>query len=305
MNRSPFRHRPNPSALLRAQDDDAVELLLYDEIGFFGITAKMFAETLARIDASTIHLRVNSPGGDVFDGVAIHNALRQHDAEVITHIDGLAASIASVIALAGDEVRMAPNAFFMIHNPWGITIGDAELHRKMAGTLDKIAEGAIASTYQAKTGLDLETIETWMDEETWFNAAEAEDAGFADVIEDAAVEAKASAFDLSIYQRVPEELQQMPSGADEWLTADEWREFEATLRDEGLSRKDAVTAVSCLKQLASAMLVTPSSPLRDEGRADHGPDAALEAARAILADLTVGGIHTERFAHHERKGRRH
>lgn len=293
--RSPFR-RSVHSSLVRAKDD-AVELLIYDEIGFFGITAKQVADELARIEADTIHLRINSPGGDVFDGVAIHNALRAHPAEIITHIDGLAASIASVIALAGDEVRMAPNAFFMIHNPWGITIGDADDHRKMGDTLDKIAEGSIASTYMAKTGEALETVETWMDEETWFNAREAKAAGFADVVEEAApAEARGVLpFDLSIYQHVPAGLPYAPP-VDDGLTADDWRELEATLRDEGLSRKDAVTAVSCLKQLASAMLATPSTPLRDAVSADPEADAALAAAEALVANLTVGALNMERFA---------
>lgn len=295
-HRNLFSRAPRQS-LVRAQDDDAVELLLYDEIGFWGITAKQFADELARIEASTIHLRVNSPGGDVFDGVAIYNTLRAKDAQVITHIDGLAASIASVIALAGDEVRIAPNAFFMIHNPWGVTIGDADLHRKMADRLDKISLGAIVSTYRAKTGAAVATIERWMDDETWFTAEQAADAGFVDVVEEVApAEDRALPFDLSIYQHVPAGLNYAASGDESFLTADQRRDLEATLRDEGLSRKDAVTAVSCLlEQLASATLATPSTPLRDEGRADPGLHAAQSAAEALLASLTAGA-HNTRFA---------
>jgi ATP-dependent protease ClpP protease subunit len=243
--RSPF-HRAPARSLVRALDDgDAVELLLYDEIGFWGITAKQFAEQLATITAGTIHLRVNSPGGDVFDGVAIFNALRAHPAQVITHIDGLAASIASVIALAGDEVRMAPNAFFMIHNPWGITIGDAQVHRKMADTLDKIADSAIASTYRAKSGQDAETVETWMNDETWFTAAEAEDAGFVDVVEDAQpADASAAAFDLSIYQHVPPDLRDAEP-------APRVREAERRLREAGFSRQAAKAgAAAAIRALA-------------------------------------------------------
>lgn len=293
--RSPFR-RPLPSSLIRAKGD-AVEMLIYDEIGFWGITAKQVADELAQIEADTIHLRINSPGGDVFDGVAIHNALRAHPAQIITHIDGLAASIASVIALAGDEVRMAPNAFFMIHNPWGVTIGDAKLHRKMAGTLDKIAEGAIASTYMAKTGEALETVETWMDEETWFNASEAQEAGFADVVEEAApAEARgALPFDLSIYQHVPAALHyELPD--PETLTQEQVREYQAILRDEGFSHKEAATVLSGLKKLCQRDVGIPSSLPRDDGGADLAPDAAVAVVQAILANRQVGAPYTERFA---------
>jgi len=297
MKRSPF-HRSAPSSIVRAKDD-AVELLLYDEIGFWGITAKEFAQALSQIDADTIHLRINSPGGDVFDGVAIHNSLRQHPAQIITHIDGLAASIASVIALAGDEVRIAPNAFFMIHNPWGVTIGDADLHRKMADTLDKIALGAIVSTYRAKTGADVETIETWMKEETWFSAEQAAEAGFVDAVEEATpAEARgALPFDLSIYQHVPAGLRYTPQDEDE-LSIGELRDLEAALRDEGLSRREAAAAVSGFKKWHRRDADAPSTLPRDDGGADPRPDAALAAAQAFLADLCVGAINTERFAHH-------
>jgi ATP-dependent protease ClpP protease subunit len=290
--RSPFR-RHAPGALVRAQDDGAVELLLYDEIGYWGIRAKEFAEVLAGIDAETIHLRVNSPGGDVFDGVAIFNSLRQHGAQIVTHVDGLAASIASVIALAGDEVRMAPNAFFMIHNPWSITLGNAKEHRKVADTLDKIAAGALLSTYQAKTGLDAETLETWMDEETWLDAEESREAGFADVVEEAApADARAVLpFDLGAFARVPDGLRwQAPADG---LTPEDLRELEAVLRDEGLSRKEAAAAVSGLKKWrqrdAGASSSTPPGS-RDGAGADHGRAEPLHAANALAARMLAGAL---------------
>lgn len=288
MKHSPFRRSPVRS-LFHAQGD-AVEMFLYDEIGFFGITAKEFASQLSQIDAETIHLRINSPGGDVFDGVAIHNALRQHPAHVVTHIDGLAASIASVIALAGDEVRIAPNAFFMIHNPWGVTVGDARDHRKMADTLDSIALGAIASTYEAKTGASREVIETWMDEETWFSAEQAAEAGFVDAVDTVPAENRALPFDLSIYQRVPAELRYRAED-DTILSVEEWRDMETALRDEGLSRKDAVTALSGLKKWCQRDAGTPMTPPRDEVRADHrAPTDALTAVRALIGTYTLDAL---------------
>lgn len=290
MMRSPF-HRSPPSALVRAKAD-AVELLLYDEIGFWGIRAKEFAEVLSGIEADTIHLRINSPGGDVFDGVAIYNSLKQHPAQIVTHIDGLAASIASVIALAGDEVRIAPNAFFMIHNPWGVTIGDADLHRKMADTLDKVALGAIVSTYRAKTGADVETIETWMDEETWFAAEQAAEVGFVDAVEDATpAEARGTLpFDLSIYQHVPSGLHYAPRDDDE-VSVDALRDLEATLRDEGLSRREAAAAVSGFKKWHRRDADAPSTPPRDAG----GAADALAAVQAITANLTKSALHGTRW----------
>lgn len=264
--RSPF-HRAAALELVR-DAGDAVEILLYEEIGFWGVSAKVFADELARIDASTIHLRINSPGGDVFDGVAIYNALRAHKARVITHIDGLAASIASVIALAGDEVRMAPNAFFMVHNPWAIAMGDAAEFRKMAETLEKISEGAIAKTYQLKTGEDLETIETWMDDETWFTADEAKDAGFVDLVEDTEpAEAEASAFDLSIYQRVPDALRDVGKSP-------RVREAERRLRDAGFSRQAAKAgAAAAVRAL--------------DGQREAGGGESAEIAAAITEFATT------------------
>ena len=282
--RSPFR-RAIRSDLVRAQDD-AVELLIYDEIGFFGITAKQVTDALARIQADTIHLRINSPGGDVFDGVAIHNALRAHPAKVVTHIDGLAASIASVIALAGDEVRIAPNAFFMIHNPWGVTIGDAIIHRKMADTLDKIADGSIASTYRAKTGADAETVETWMDDETWFNAREAKKAGFVDVVEEAApAEARALPFDLSIYQHVPDGLQY--ELRDDVLTIDQVRDLEGRLRERDVSQEHAARAIAAFKQWLRG---EPGAPEHTRREGAGGDANAASAASELLASIGVASL---------------
>lgn len=225
--RSPFR-RHLPRAGFRAAGETA-EVLLYDEIGYFGITAKEFVTRLQAIEAETIHLRVNSPGGDVFDGLTIANALRGHQAQVIVHVDGLAASIASIIALAGDEVRMAENAFLMIHDPFTIAIGNAEDFRKVAGTLDKVA-GVLADTYRAKSGAETEQVKQWMADETWFTAQEAVDAGLADTAE-APSEARAS-FDLSVFAKAPDALRARQAGPT-------IRDCERALREAGLSATDA------------------------------------------------------------------
>lgn len=171
---------------------EGATVYIYDEIGAFGITASQFVEQLAEIKASTIALRINSPGGNVFEGVTIHNALRRHSATVTTFIDGVAASIASVVALAGNKVRIAENAFFMIHDPFALVVGTAEDMRKAAQTLDQVAQSTIISAYLKKTGASEKQVKEWMAVETWFTADEALEAGFVDAV-DASEDMKNSA----------------------------------------------------------------------------------------------------------------
>jgi len=205
----------NPQLLyqIRAAEkktDDA-EILIYDEIGASwygeGITAKGFAADLAAVKAKRLRVRINSGGGSVFEGLAIYNALRTHSAKVTCEIDGVAASIASVIALAGDTVKMADNAFFMVHNPFGAAMGDADDMRAFADLLDKVG-GSLAGIYAEKTGADEDQIQAWMDAETWFTAEEAKAAGFIDAItKGKTVEARA---DLAAYGNVPDSLRTTP-----------------------------------------------------------------------------------------------
>jgi ATP-dependent Clp protease, protease subunit len=163
---------------------DRAEIWIYEMIGedFFsggGIIADAFRKDLATVKASKIDLHINSPGGDVFDGLAIYNLLKQHPAKITTYIDGIAASIASVIALAGDEVYMAENALFMIHNPRGMVFGESSDMRKRADVLDT-ARNSISKAYLAKTGKDEQSIFALMDAETWMDASDALDIGFID-----------------------------------------------------------------------------------------------------------------------------
>jgi ATP-dependent Clp endopeptidase proteolytic subunit ClpP/HK97 family phage major capsid protein len=159
------------------------DIWIYEEIGetwFGGLSAKRLKDDLEALgDITLITLHINSPGGDVFDGNAIYNLLKQHKARVVVYIDGLAASIASVVAMAGDEIHIAENALMMVHDPWTYAIGNAEELRKMADMLDKI-KGTIITTYVKRTGLEEEEIEELMAAETWMNAEEAVEYGFAD-----------------------------------------------------------------------------------------------------------------------------
>ena len=153
------------------------------------VTPKQFVrelEALGRVDQ--LNIRINSPGGNVFAGQAIYSILRRHEARKVVTVDGLAASIASVVAMAGDEVVMPVNAMMMVHNPHGLSIGFADDHRKFADTLDKIRDGIVA-TYRDKTSLRRSQIEGFMDDETWFTAEEAVEQGFADRVDSRQVSA--------------------------------------------------------------------------------------------------------------------
>lgn len=180
---------------------DVAEVLLYDEIGWYGVSAADFARELATVDASAITVRINSPGGDVYDALAILNALRGHSATITTVVDGLAASAASFIAQAGDVRLMRPNSQVMIHDSWGVAVGDAEDLRKMADELER-ASNNIASIYADRAGGTVEDWRAVMRAETWFSDAEAVEAGLADRVEgkaDATESARAAAYDLSIF----------------------------------------------------------------------------------------------------------
>src|SRR5688500_17696434 len=112
--------------------ENAAEVKIYEDIGYFGVSAKAFADDIEKIAAKTIHVRLNTYGGEAFDGIAIYNALRAHPATIIVHIDGIAASAGSVVAMSGDEIRMADNAFLMIHEGHGGVYGEAEDMRHYA-----------------------------------------------------------------------------------------------------------------------------------------------------------------------------
>ena len=136
---------------IRARAEGA-EVSIYDEIGAYGVSAKSFLDELGALpDDGPLTLRLNSPGGSVFDAVAIYNALKRHAGPVTVWIDGIAASAASYIAMAGDEVVMPENAFLMIHDPSGFVMGTADDMRAMAEALDKI-KGSLVAGYVGEVG---------------------------------------------------------------------------------------------------------------------------------------------------------
>lgn len=172
---------PRWYSIRNAADPEEAEVLLYESIGgWFGVYADEFLAELRQVTSPKIRLRINSPGGSVFEGVAIANALRAHPATVTVQVDGIAASIASVIAMAGDRVEMAPNSMLMIHEASGACMGPASEMTKMAEVLDLISQN-ISNAYAARSGTDAATWRDAMRAETWYLPDDAVAAGLADV----------------------------------------------------------------------------------------------------------------------------
>ncbi len=160
------------------------EIFIYGPIGssFFeeAVSAKQFARDLRGLkDVKAIDLRINSEGGDVFDAQAIYTLLQEHDAAITVHVDGVAASAASFIAMAGDRIKISESAWIMIHNAWTIALGDGDEFRRMADLLDNV-NATIRDKYVARTGQTPETVAEMMTAETWMNGPEAVEQGFAD-----------------------------------------------------------------------------------------------------------------------------
>jgi len=201
----------------KAVDEKTAELTLYGEISDYSwwgdeVTPKEFKEDLDALgDIDVLNVYINSPGGDVFAGQAIYSMLKRHKAKINVYIDGLAASIASLIAMAGDKVIMPANAMMMIHNPWTWGMGNSNDFRKLADDLDKIRDSMIVA-YEKKSALMINEIIEIMDAETWLSAQDCLDYGLADEIEETKeVAASVDKKYLAIYQNIPEGLKKPPT----------------------------------------------------------------------------------------------
>lgn len=230
----------------QAKGEQNVEISIFDEIGMWGVSAKEFIAELKQHAGKKITCYINSPGGSVFDALAIYNALRANGAEITTKVMGVAASAASLIAMAGDKIIMPENTFMMIHNPMVGAYGNAEEMRDMADVLDKIAASLIG-VYVARTGLSEADVKALLDDETWLNAADAVEKGFATEME-VALKIAAS-FDL---ERLPENIRsvyeakadeqgdvEIPNG-DGVTDEEDDTEPKDTLADEIQSAADAI-----------------------------------------------------------------
>ncbi|KMY59963.1 head maturation protease, ClpP-related [Geobacillus stearothermophilus] len=199
---------------MSADGSNSADIFIYGDIVSYqwdetDTSAASFKKDLDAVgDVDTINLYINSPGGNVFEGVAIHNMLKRHKAKINVYVDALAASIASVIAMAGDTIHMPKNAMLMIHNPWTWTYGNAAELRKVADDLDRIGN-SIKQTYLQKAGdkLTEEKLQEMLDAETWLSADEAYEHGLCDVVLEASQIAASISDELfSKYKNVPKQL---------------------------------------------------------------------------------------------------
>lgn len=191
----------------RKANEKSGEIAIYNDIGAWGITSEDFRNELQALgDVSKIDLRINSAGGDVFDGVAIYNLLIRHPAKIVVTVDGIAASIASMVAMAGDEVVMPDNTMMMIHDPMGEIVGGgtADDMREIADLIDRLKENMI-SAYMRRSNLDRDGVAALMSDETWLSADEAVKYGFADRVVES-VKIAARALDLDQFVKPPGRL---------------------------------------------------------------------------------------------------
>ncbi len=246
---------------IEALAEDEAEILIYDVIGWPYNDATEFIRNLNGIKAKTITVRINSPGGDVFDGTAIFNALANHPAKIVTRVEGLAASMASALAMAGKEVQAYSNTMMMIHDPWVLAIGNHYELREIADLMEKIG-GNLLEIYHAKSKVGKRELAQMMKDETWMTAKEAKEKGFIDTILESGKGVKAQ-FDLSIFANVPD-------GLNEDHHEPTAREIEQALRDVGLSQNRAKALIA--------------RGLRDGGAMED----VMEACQKILTTLLGG-----------------
>jgi ATP-dependent Clp endopeptidase proteolytic subunit ClpP len=226
---------------MEKKSEELAEITIMDEIdSWWGLGPKEFKLQLDEIkEAKTIKLSINSPGGSVFDGMAIRNMLAAVGDKLDVEVIGLAASIASIIALAGRSLKIAEGAYLMIHNPWSFAAGDAVDLRKTADVLDMMKTDFVA-IYGKKTGLTDDEISDMMDAETWMSSADAVDKGFADgEVDYGKVAACASPAILAKFKNTPEPIK----SAAELKMIDNPRDLENLLRDSGRLSKAAAVAI--------------------------------------------------------------
>lgn len=274
---------------IRARAEGA-EVSIYDEIGAYGISAKSFLDELGALEGEApLTLRLNSPGGSVFDAVAIYNALKRHAGPVSVWIDGIAASAASYIAMAGDEVVMPENALLMIHDPSGLVMGTADDMRAMAEALDKI-KGSLVAGYAAKSGGAEDDIAALMAKETWLDAAEAVELGFADRLDEPV--RIAARFDIGRFRNAPPALMEAVATA----TADAVEDDRDGATDEvAEAAEDGAAEEEVAEGLATSEAADPEPPDPPDPAAIRAEVLAHAAAVIDLCALAGLPLQARRF----------
>lgn len=256
--------RWNPGVKAAGESNEAERSIsIYDAIGYDywtgeGVTARRVAAALRSMGSGPVTVNVNSPGGDVFEGLAIYNLLREHDGEVTVKVLGLAASAASFIAMAGDKVQIARAGFLMIHNSWVIASGNRNDMREVADWLEPF-DAAMADIYATRTGLDAKAVAKLMDAESWIGGAAAVEQGFAD--------------ELLTSDQI--------SKADAKAQANAARRVEAALRASGLPKSEAMRLISEIKSSAG----DPAGSGEGDP-AERGPVVDISQTAALAASLT-------------------
>lgn len=255
------------SSVRAAEEKDADErtIGIYDVIGQDwwtgeGFTAKRMAGALRSLGRGPVTVAINSPGGDMFDGLAMYNLLRDHPGEVTVKVMGLAASAASVIAMAGDEVQIARAGFLMIHNCWTIGIGNRHDFRELADQIEPF-DAAMADVYAARTGEEPKAMAKLMDRESWIGGSAAVDQGFADALLSADEVGK----------------------VEEKKSASSVRKLEAALRASGISKSEAMKLISQFKSGAGDPVGSGEGDPTGHGRFHP---ASLSETAALAASLT-------------------
>ena len=229
---------------IQNKGNGSANIAIHDEIGLWGVSAKDFIQELQAIEAKSINLSINSPGGSVFDGLAMYNAIKGHPAKVNGSVLGIAASAASFVLMASDTITMPEDAFLMIHNPWTMAVGDSEEMRSAADMLDQIQE-TLLNIYERRTGSERVDLAEMMSSETWLNSEMALEKNFIDSIsEKVDVAAKAKGFDR-YFKSMP-----VDSAAPQVEDIQNIKDFERHLRDAGgFSRGQATALASRAKVL--------------------------------------------------------
>ncbi|HYG07661.1 MAG TPA: head maturation protease, ClpP-related [Stenotrophomonas sp.] len=257
--------RWNAGVRAAADSEGERSISIYDVIGYDywtgdGVTAKRIAAALRGMGAGPVTVNINSPGGDMFEGLAIYNLLREHDGEVTVKVLGLAASAASVIAMAGDKIQIARAAFLMIHNAWVMAVGNRHDLEEVAATL-KPFDDAMASIYAAQTGQDSAAMAKLMDRETWIAGEAAVEDGFADEL-------------------LPSD--KVEKGASK-ASASAVRRIESALRASGMPKSEAMRLISEIKTSSGDPAGGGEGDPTERGQV--APDSLSNTA-ALAASLT-------------------
>lgn len=276
-----------------ADSDDATDVYIYDSIGgWWGTSAVDFVQKLLAIDTKQINVHINSPGGDVFEGIAIFQALRNHPARIVTYVDSLAASAASFIAMAGDRRVVAPYGSVMIHDAWGLAIGNAADMAKMAEELDQVSNN-IASIYAGRAGGDVAEWREAMLAETWYSAQEALDAGLVHEVQEDAEKgaddtAASNRWDLSIFNfagrdkapapRIPSRAAPANTGTPDLPAAEPEPITEPKEEDPVSDLSEVRSRLGLAEDADETAIYAALDELKTKATAERQPDPAQAAA---------------------------